>query len=257
MAQRLGLSLRTLQRRLADAGKSYQAIIDEVRASLALEFLEHTSLPVAEIAARTGFSEWRAFRQRRSQMDGQRAHPPSPPARRPAVTPAPGPPASPALHPQGRGGPGAPGGGQVQPGTPSPSRRPQGAGAAGEVPCGGAAASRSRALDRRARSGAWPRLRPTCRPACAARWDVDLQGSRIGLRRLPGRRWQPFHTGGPFVQRIAPSTSQRIEEGQVFVLRLNGPALNQRAGQHLDAQIDGLGERSADPAGGGRARPAC
>lgn len=63
MAQRLGLSLRTLQRRLADAGKSYQAIIDEVRASLALEFLEHTSLPVAEIAARTGFSEVASFRK--------------------------------------------------------------------------------------------------------------------------------------------------------------------------------------------------
>ena len=58
-----GLSLRTLQRRLADAGKSYQAIIDEVRASLALEFLEHTSLPVAEIAARTGFSEVASFRK--------------------------------------------------------------------------------------------------------------------------------------------------------------------------------------------------
>ena len=63
MARRLGLSLRTLQRRLADAGKSYQAIVDEARASLALEFLEHTSLPVAEIAARTGFSEVASFRK--------------------------------------------------------------------------------------------------------------------------------------------------------------------------------------------------
>jgi transcriptional regulator GlxA family with amidase domain len=63
MAERLGLSLRTLQRRLADSGKSYQAIIDEVRASLALEFLEHTSLSVTEIAARTGFSEAASFRK--------------------------------------------------------------------------------------------------------------------------------------------------------------------------------------------------
>ena len=37
--------------------------LDEVRASLALEFLEHTSLPVAEIAARTGFSEVASFRK--------------------------------------------------------------------------------------------------------------------------------------------------------------------------------------------------
>jgi len=63
MAQRLGLSLRTLQRRLADAGKSYQAIIDEVRAALALEFLERTTLPVTEIEARTGFAEVASFRK--------------------------------------------------------------------------------------------------------------------------------------------------------------------------------------------------
>lgn len=63
MAERLGMSLRTLQRRLAETGKSYQALIDEVRASLAVEFLERTSLSVAEIAARTGFSEASSFRK--------------------------------------------------------------------------------------------------------------------------------------------------------------------------------------------------
>lgn len=63
MADRLGLSLRTLQRRLADTGKSYQTIIDEVRTSLALEFLTNTSLSVAEIAERTGFSESASFRK--------------------------------------------------------------------------------------------------------------------------------------------------------------------------------------------------
>ena len=33
-----------------------------------------------------------------------------------------------------------------------------------------------------------------------------------------------FNTGGPFVVRVTPSTSQPIEEDQVFVLRLNGAA---------------------------------
>ncbi|TNF63015.1 MAG: AraC family transcriptional regulator [Burkholderiales bacterium] len=74
MAERLGLSLRTLQRRLADTGKSYQTLIDEVRASLAMEFLERTSLSVAEIAARTGFSEAASFRKAFRKWTG---HPPS------------------------------------------------------------------------------------------------------------------------------------------------------------------------------------
>lgn len=63
MAERLGLSLRTLQRHLAAAGKGYQVVVDEVRASLALEFLERTSLSMDEIAARTGFSEAASFRK--------------------------------------------------------------------------------------------------------------------------------------------------------------------------------------------------
>jgi len=63
MATRLGLSLRTLQRRLTETGKNYQAIIDEVRASLAMELLEHTSLSVAEIATRMGYSEAASFRK--------------------------------------------------------------------------------------------------------------------------------------------------------------------------------------------------
>ena len=74
MAARLGLSLRTLQRRLADDGKHYQAIVDEVRASLALEFLQNTSLPVTEIAQRTGFSEAASFRKAFRKWTG---HPPS------------------------------------------------------------------------------------------------------------------------------------------------------------------------------------
>ena len=63
MAARLGLSVRTLHRRLAEQGQQYQRIVDEVRRSLAIEFLENTSLSVEEIAGRVGFSEASNFRK--------------------------------------------------------------------------------------------------------------------------------------------------------------------------------------------------
>ena len=63
MAARLGLSVRTLQRRLSEQGRHYQEIVDEVRASLAIEFLENTSLSISEVAERVGFSEASNFRK--------------------------------------------------------------------------------------------------------------------------------------------------------------------------------------------------
>ena len=63
MATRLGLSERTLHRRLAHEGKHYQEIIDDVRRSLAEEFLRNTSLSIEEVAARVGFSEAANFRR--------------------------------------------------------------------------------------------------------------------------------------------------------------------------------------------------
>ena len=63
MAARLGLSERTLHRRLAQEGKRYQEIIDDVRRSLAEEFLRNTSLSIEEVAARVGFSEAANFRR--------------------------------------------------------------------------------------------------------------------------------------------------------------------------------------------------
>lgn len=63
MAARLGLSVRTLHRRLAEQGQPYQRIVDDVRRSLAIEFLENTSLTVDEIAGRVGFSEASNFRK--------------------------------------------------------------------------------------------------------------------------------------------------------------------------------------------------
>lgn len=63
MAARLGLSVRTLHRRLAEHGQNYQSIVDDVRRTLAIEFLENTSLSVEEITGRVGFSEASNFRK--------------------------------------------------------------------------------------------------------------------------------------------------------------------------------------------------
>lgn len=56
-ARHLGLSRRTLRRRLAEEGIGYRALGDEVRFGLVAGYLEHTALPLDEIAARTGFSD--------------------------------------------------------------------------------------------------------------------------------------------------------------------------------------------------------
>ncbi len=71
MAARLGLSVRTLHRRLAEQGQQYQRIVDDVRRSLAVEFLENTSLTVEEIAGRVGFSEASNFRKAFRKWTGQ------------------------------------------------------------------------------------------------------------------------------------------------------------------------------------------
>jgi len=59
----LGFSERTLRRRLAAEGTSLRALVDEVRAALAAEFLESGSLTVAEIASRLGYLEVSSFSQ--------------------------------------------------------------------------------------------------------------------------------------------------------------------------------------------------
>jgi AraC-like DNA-binding protein len=65
--KRLGMSARTLHRKLAEAGSSYRAITDEVRRELALRYLGDPSLAVREIGHLLGFatspSFHRAFRR--------------------------------------------------------------------------------------------------------------------------------------------------------------------------------------------------
>ena len=64
VADRLGISLRTLDRRLAEAGLSWQPLLDNQRSHLAREYLADADLTVAAIASRLGFSDVRAFQRR-------------------------------------------------------------------------------------------------------------------------------------------------------------------------------------------------
>jgi AraC-like DNA-binding protein len=62
LARHLQLTPRTLRRRLADLGSSYLALLDDVRRDAAIQMIEQTTLPVAEVAGRLGYSESASFR---------------------------------------------------------------------------------------------------------------------------------------------------------------------------------------------------
>jgi AraC-like DNA-binding protein len=61
VAKRLGLTERTLQRRLQQFDCSYQQILDEVRLDQAKNLLTQTELSIQDIASKLGFSEPRSF----------------------------------------------------------------------------------------------------------------------------------------------------------------------------------------------------
>jgi AraC-like DNA-binding protein len=74
-ARHLGLSRRSLRRRLAEEGTGFRALVDEVRFGLVAGYLENTPLSLDEIAARTGFSDAanlsHAFRRWTGDTPGQ------------------------------------------------------------------------------------------------------------------------------------------------------------------------------------------
>jgi len=61
VAERFGMTVRTLQRHLQQAGISYQQILDELRRELAEHYLTRSELAVQDIAQYLGFSESRSF----------------------------------------------------------------------------------------------------------------------------------------------------------------------------------------------------
>jgi AraC-like DNA-binding protein len=67
LLERLGISERSLRRRLSQEGQTLGAVMDEVRKEQAFQLLAQTDTPVKQISARIGFSEpsafYRAFRR--------------------------------------------------------------------------------------------------------------------------------------------------------------------------------------------------
>jgi AraC-like DNA-binding protein len=67
LARQMGMSARTLSRRLHERGLTYQEVVDQARRELALRHLLNKDLKVIEVAFLLGFSEvstfYRAFRR--------------------------------------------------------------------------------------------------------------------------------------------------------------------------------------------------
>ncbi len=61
IARRVGMSARTLQRRLADADTSFKTLLDDVRSDLAREYLSRSAVDVTQVSFLLGYSELSAF----------------------------------------------------------------------------------------------------------------------------------------------------------------------------------------------------
>lgn len=70
LAAELGSTAATLRRRLEREGTSYQAIKDQLRSDVAIDYLCNSSLSVEEIASRVGFQDASAFHRAFRRWNG-------------------------------------------------------------------------------------------------------------------------------------------------------------------------------------------
>src|SRR5208337_639642 len=61
VARKLGLSERTLARRLADEGTTYERVVDQLRQSLAIEYVKEPGVSLSQIAWLLGYEEATSF----------------------------------------------------------------------------------------------------------------------------------------------------------------------------------------------------
>jgi AraC-like DNA-binding protein len=61
VAKKLAMSERTLLRRLADEGETFNDILQQLKATLALRYLEDVGMPISRIAWLLGFKETSSF----------------------------------------------------------------------------------------------------------------------------------------------------------------------------------------------------
>jgi AraC-like DNA-binding protein len=71
VAVQMGMTERTLRRRLADESSSYTDIVDDVRKKLTLEYLHTTRLSADDIALKVGFSDTANLRRAIKRWTGQ------------------------------------------------------------------------------------------------------------------------------------------------------------------------------------------
>jgi AraC-like DNA-binding protein len=63
VAGELGMSVRTLRRRLTDRGTSYRQIVDDLRREMAIKYLRDTDMTVEDVAFTLGFNDAASFRR--------------------------------------------------------------------------------------------------------------------------------------------------------------------------------------------------
>jgi AraC-like DNA-binding protein len=73
VAAALGMSLRILHRRLGEEKVGCQQLLDEVRSSMAIEYLQNTLMPVEEICHRIGFTDASSLRKALRRWTGNPA----------------------------------------------------------------------------------------------------------------------------------------------------------------------------------------
>lgn len=71
VARELGVSQRTLARRLAEEGVTFSALVQNLRTGLAQDYLADSTLPISEIAFRLGYREIGAFSHAFKRMTGK------------------------------------------------------------------------------------------------------------------------------------------------------------------------------------------
>lgn len=71
VSRELGMSERTLHRRLSDEGSSFRSILDRVRRDVATTLLRDKAIAIAEIAFILGYSEPAAFSRSFRRWTGQ------------------------------------------------------------------------------------------------------------------------------------------------------------------------------------------
>ena len=71
VAHKLGMSPRTLQRKLREHDTSHQQLLDDLRKNLALKYLDEQSMAIGEVAYLLGFSESSAFHRAFKRWTGQ------------------------------------------------------------------------------------------------------------------------------------------------------------------------------------------